>query len=229
MAYPVDNFQGGNCPATHPVHLVSLFYEFIFNVGDFPFNPAGTPTWVLANGDTTGLGFHADFTNGWPTGDNNILQQALDTCGLETGGDVGACKVLQPYIDRAAASACQPETEVVNEEVGYDHPLSALPGDNPMWIGNSSKPSTPGYNYSPGYTSTSSILPSGWSNVGCIAEAPSGRAMVASYKSDAVNMTLSACATFCQSSGFPYAGVEYGQEWSVLLHAPARDFFAPPI
>ena len=61
MAYPVDNFQGGNCPATHPVHLVSLFYEFIFNVGDFPFNPAGTPTWVLANGDTTGLGFHADF------------------------------------------------------------------------------------------------------------------------------------------------------------------------
>jgi hypothetical protein len=29
MAYPVDTFQGGNCPASHPVHLVSLFYEFV--------------------------------------------------------------------------------------------------------------------------------------------------------------------------------------------------------
>lgn len=84
MAYPIDNFQGGNCPASHPVHLVSLFYEFvrsrpmivaislklthpplqIFFTGDHPFNEAGTPTWVFANGDTTGLGFHADFTNG---------------------------------------------------------------------------------------------------------------------------------------------------------------------
>ena len=36
-----------------PVHIVSIFYEFVFYVGDYPFNPAGTPTWVFANGDTS--------------------------------------------------------------------------------------------------------------------------------------------------------------------------------
>lgn len=29
MAYPIENFQGGDCPSTHPVHLVSLFYEWV--------------------------------------------------------------------------------------------------------------------------------------------------------------------------------------------------------
>lgn len=126
MAYPIDNFQGGNCPSTHPIHLVSLFYEWIFSVGDFPFNKDG-PTWAFANGDTTGYGFHADFTNGW---DIDILQSALDTCGLETNGVVDNCAALQPYIDHQAASACQPEMPVVNEDIGFGHAISKLPGNN---------------------------------------------------------------------------------------------------
>ncbi|KAL7414958.1 hypothetical protein BDY24DRAFT_278794 [Mrakia frigida] len=212
MAYPLDNPQGGNCPSTHPVHLVSLFYEFVWSVGDFPFNAVGTPTWVLANGDTTGLGFHGDFTNGWPTGDNNILQQAIDTCGDETGGVVDECAVFVPYIDREAAAACQPEGAIVDEAIGWGSPISALPGDNPIWIGNGSKPTTAGYSANPGYTVTSSALPSGWSNLGCIAEGTSGRAMNGGYKSDSANMTLGVCATYCEGLGLPYAGVEYGQE-----------------
>lgn len=29
VAYPIETYQGGNCPSTHPVHLVSLFYEWV--------------------------------------------------------------------------------------------------------------------------------------------------------------------------------------------------------
>lgn len=39
------------------MHLPGLFYEFVYSVDKFPFNAEG-PTWVLANGDTTGLGMH---------------------------------------------------------------------------------------------------------------------------------------------------------------------------
>lgn len=37
VAWPSGGVDGGDCPATHPVHMVSLFYEFIFNVQSFPF------------------------------------------------------------------------------------------------------------------------------------------------------------------------------------------------
>ncbi|OJT05575.1 hypothetical protein TRAPUB_3588 [Trametes pubescens] len=51
MAYPIQNYNSGDCPASHPVHLVSLFYEMLVSVDQFPYTGAGT--WVLANGDTT--------------------------------------------------------------------------------------------------------------------------------------------------------------------------------
>ncbi|CED84112.1 beta-1,6-N-acetylglucosaminyltransferase, contains WSC domain [Phaffia rhodozyma] len=73
---------------------------------------------------------------------------------------------------------------------------------------------------------TSSVdhtLPTGWNSVGCIAEATvTLRALAAAvYKAD--NMTLEACASFCehlyhfflripQSQELPYAGLEYNTE-----------------
>ncbi len=45
MAWPSGGVDGGECPSTHPVHLVSLFYEFIFEVQNFPFNDPSVPTW----------------------------------------------------------------------------------------------------------------------------------------------------------------------------------------
>lgn len=74
MAYPIDGYpDSGNCPDTHPVRLVTLFYEQVFDVGSFPYNGPGTcmcttsrygyvidlfMLGVLANGDDTGYGFH---------------------------------------------------------------------------------------------------------------------------------------------------------------------------
>lgn len=202
----------------------------------------------------------SDFTNGWPSGNTttgSVLQNALDTCGLETGGAVdgecesmekgwegkserkdvacfgsrsgltdffhpsilSACAAFVPYIDRNAAAACSPENQVVNEDIGWGKPVSALPGNNLIWIGNSTtkvsisypshlpdfelmpgcfvpQPVAANYTFSGGYTTTSSVLPTGWSNLGCIAEASSGRALV-SANTNAANMTLAVCAAYC--------------------------------
>ena len=111
MAYPIQNFNSGDCPASHPVQLISLFYEMFVNVGDFPYNGAGT--WVLANGDTTGYGHHGDFQNGW---DVDLLQTAIDTC-VNANGNVMDCPALAAVYDHAASDACVIEEDVVEERL----------------------------------------------------------------------------------------------------------------
>jgi len=113
MAWPSGGVDGGECPTSHPVHLVSLFYEFIYEVQNFPFNNGSDPTWVFANGDASGYGLHADFINGWPELINgtNVLQQAIEQCNDNdgVGGELKNCPPFVPYLDYGAASACTPE------------------------------------------------------------------------------------------------------------------------
>lgn len=156
------------------------------------------------------------------------------SCGLETGGDVYACKVFAPYLQ--SNPGCKPENPVVDEPNGLGYSevqwtfcssttetdcrvalsvkaIKALPGNNPIWSGNSTtKPSDPNFNTtSPGFTVVKSVLPTGYSRTGCIAEASSGRIFTAaSTTSD--DMTLAVCAAFCATFELPYAGVEYGRE-----------------
>ena len=216
MAWPSGGVDGGDCPASHPVRLVSLFYEFIYAVQNFPFNPAGTPTWVFANGDTTGYGMHGDFLNGWPAYNNgtNVLQQALEQCNDNNGvgGELNNCPPFVPYLDSASAQACLPQNLMVNEDVGFDRPLARLPGNNPIWIGNSTtKPSWPGYVESSTFTNFKSVIPQGYEYVGCIAEGTSGRALQGASVSSA-NMTQAVCVSYCESLGFPLAGMEYSTQ-----------------
>lgn len=217
MAWPSGGVDGGDCPASHPVHLVSLFYEFIFQTQDFAYNNGSQPTWVWANGDTTGYGLHADFINGWPSLVNgtNILQRAIDECNINNGvgGNLQDCPPLAPFLDNRAAYACQPENPIVNEDIGDRGKIFSLPGNNPLYTGpgmvtgngTSTDPE-------PGLVNTTSPLPSGWTRSGCIGEAPNaGRALsAASMTSD--NMTRGGCVSFCASKGLPLAGVEYGRE-----------------
>lgn len=56
MSYPIGAYNDGACPDSHPVHLLSLFYEYLAPTGNFPYNGAGT--WMLSNGDNQGLRFH---------------------------------------------------------------------------------------------------------------------------------------------------------------------------
>lgn len=48
-----------------PKKFPTLQFEAHWLTSTFPHNGAGSVNWVLANGDTTGFGIHADFMNGW--------------------------------------------------------------------------------------------------------------------------------------------------------------------
>ncbi|KAJ9114082.1 hypothetical protein QFC22_005902 [Naganishia vaughanmartiniae] len=210
MAWPSGGVDGGTCPSTHPVHLPMLFYEVVYDVQKFPYNNNGT-TWVFAQGDTTGYGFHGDFVNGWPSLINgtNILQQAIDHC--EVGGVLDNCPPFVPFLDNAAAGACQPANPKVDEDIGDGHGIKALPGNNPVTIAGSTYVSNAN-NSAIGYIGTTSTIPIDYSYVGCIAEGSLGRALTGASWISATAMTRGACVSFCSDKGFAYAGVEFGQE-----------------
>ena len=215
MAWPSGGVDGGECPATHPVRLVSLFYEFIYQVQNFPYNDPQYPTWVFANGDTTGYGMHGDFLNGWPAYNNgtNILQAAIDGCNDDNGvgGELNNCPPFVPYL--SGGSGCGPQNLLVNEDIGMGHPIAKLPGNNLMWIGNSTtKPVYANYTETAtNYTDFKSIIPAGYTETGCVAEGTTGRALgAATWSAD--NMTRGACVSWCQGQGYPLAGVQYGRE-----------------
>ncbi|KIO28080.1 hypothetical protein M407DRAFT_6960 [Tulasnella calospora MUT 4182] len=217
MAYPIDGHpDSGNCPSTHPVRLVTLFYEQVFDVGSFPYNGAGS--WVLSNGDDTGYGFHADFQNGWEAGDNSLLQQAIDQC-TNLSGELTDCPVLKPYLDDDAKEACQPVNPIPDEDVGYRGPgvtigtsTPTVPGCNPIWTGTGPKPTCSTNPPVPAFKSPQSVLPAGWTAGKCMADGPGPRVLQGASLVDSVGMTRAKCAAFCDSKGFKYAGVEWSQE-----------------
>ncbi|KAI0367419.1 WSC-domain-containing protein [Pilatotrama ljubarskyi] len=203
MAYPVQAYNTGDCPDSHPVHLVSLFYEMFVSVDQFPYYGPGS--WVLANGDTTGYGHHGDFQNGW---DIDLLQEAIDTC-TAANGNVMDCPPLKAVFDQDAADACVLETSIVNENIGLTEPISALPGCNPIY--GSGKSQACAQAVAPQIVPAQNPLPSGWSELGCIAEGTSGRALPALTMKDP-GMTKAMCASYCGSHGYKLAGVEFGDE-----------------
>ncbi|KAK2767931.1 hypothetical protein FQN53_006411 [Emmonsiellopsis sp. PD_33] len=78
MAYP-SLVNDGVCPEGFETRLVSLFYETIWDTGKYK-GVAGK--FVLANGDPTGPGYHADFIEAWEPG---FLEQAVKTCTNPSG------------------------------------------------------------------------------------------------------------------------------------------------
>ncbi|KAG8970892.1 hypothetical protein FRC05_011660 [Tulasnella sp. 425] len=217
MAYPIDGHpDSGNCPSTHPVRLVTLFYEQVFDVGSFPYNGPGS--WVLSNGDDTGYGFHADFQNGWEVGDNSPLQQAIDQC-TNLSGELTDCPILKPYLDDDAKEACQPINPIPDEDVGYrgegvtvGTSTPTVPGCNPIWHGTGPKPTCSTNPPTPALKFPQSVLPDGWTAGKCMTDGPGPRVLQGASLVDAVGMTRAKCAAFCDSKGFKYAGVEWSQE-----------------
>ncbi|MCJ1341011.1 hypothetical protein MMC09_006307 [Bachmanniomyces sp. S44760] len=126
VAYPVGGYNGGVCPASHPYPLVSIFYEFLYDVNPqkYPRYGSGQP-FVWSMGDTTGYGLHGDFINGWQ---GDLLQNAMDTCNSNDTGiadNPPACPVLAGV--NANADTCHIAPTLNEQTVGL---LEKLPGCN---------------------------------------------------------------------------------------------------
>jgi len=120
VAYPaVGNFDGGVCPESHPVAILSIFYEFFFQTKSFYTSPDDRK-FAFANGDPTGFGYHGDFIMGWT--DRNLLQTAHRDCVTSAN-----CPKLgnQPQESRPLIFPA-----IYEEEVGLNGPIASLPGNN---------------------------------------------------------------------------------------------------
>ncbi|OCL01175.1 WSC-domain-containing protein [Cenococcum geophilum 1.58] len=208
MSYPAgQNYNNGPCPADFPVHLVSIFFEVLYDTNGFANEWYGnSQPFVLANGDSTGYGFHGDFVNGWNV---NVLQKAVDNC-LADSGQVSDCHEVTTY----TASECQAcrLPSVVNEQV--DGWMSALPGCNPVTNGPGPAPKTPCAvtPLSPPETNFVDLTVSkSWEYTGCGSDNYYSRTFTG--KSESTNdMTVEKCVDFCSSNGYSYAGLEYSRE-----------------
>jgi len=119
MAYPaIGDYNGGVCPSSHPVALLSIFYEFFFDVGTYT-----DRKFVFANGDPTGYGFHGDFVMGWT--DRDKLQTAHRDCvSAADCPSLGNQPASQPALLHPAPT---------DEDVGTSgKPIAKLPGNNPV-------------------------------------------------------------------------------------------------
>lgn len=118
MAYPaVGDFNGGVCPQSHPVALLSLFFEFFFDTSSY----TDINRFAFAMGDNTGYGFHGDFLMGWT--DRDLLQTAHADCVASSN-----CPALgnQGQTPRALL------VPAPVENIGLNGPIPTLPGNNPV-------------------------------------------------------------------------------------------------
>ena len=139
MSYTYNgNPRNGPCPWSHPIRLPSMMLEAVWLPGNYAPGQSlkGHLTW--ANGDTTGYGFHGDFTNGW---DRDVFQRAMASPACVGQNDqmpMSACPVFAESMDSNKARACRPTAGTLIESTGVveNAPISALPGCNPLceWI-----------------------------------------------------------------------------------------------
>ncbi|KAK4690024.1 hypothetical protein P7C73_g77, partial [Tremellales sp. Uapishka_1] len=164
VAYPTDGSNGYHCPAAFPKKFITVQFETVFQVYNYPFNGAGEINWVLANGDSSGYGIHADFMNGW---NPDTLQGVVTDCRYMNSSSVNSgsyllssfhssrlmslpdptapenCAHLNKTIDLDATYSCHLQTPIVDEAVGENYAIPNLPGCNALWSGNVSKPACP--------------------------------------------------------------------------------------
>nr|POE75582.1 putative fungistatic metabolite [Quercus suber] len=210
MAYPIQHYDNGVCPDSHPVPLISIFFEVIYQTNNFADKWWSTTThpFVFAMGDRTGYGFHGDFINGW---DVTALQAAVDTC-TNLSGTLQDCPVFANSLFTAQQSqACRIPPTVEEQVTGT---LSKLPGCNPHTSGP--KPAIPQTcaappigKATPDYTDVTKSLK--WKYAGCANDSVSDRTFRgATYFANSMNVT--ACIAFCKSKGFSLAGLQYASQ-----------------
>lgn len=209
MSYPIGAYNDGKCPDTHPVHLVSIFYEIIWDTGKFSNKWYGNDQpFLWAQGDPTGYGFHGDFLMGW---DRSILQKAVDQCTSDSGR-VEDCPVFQLYPD-SVAEGCKLASKIDEDVQG---PFAKLPGCNPVQKGPDRAQiimTCDGNNATIGQGKSffKDLTSSGWGYQGCGTDNYYSRALTGASTSQ-TDMTNDKCVKYCGDKGFSIAATEYSKE-----------------
>ncbi|KAJ4293594.1 hypothetical protein N0V90_008877 [Kalmusia sp. IMI 367209] len=125
VAYP-DLVNGGKCPEGFNKRIPSLFFETIWQTYEFKGLPG---TFMFANGDPTGCGYHGDFLNGWSTDIlGNAIQQCTNPSGLlsdcpvfelQTEDDGSKCEIKMP--EELAADNCASPADGLCGNVPVQH------------------------------------------------------------------------------------------------------------
>ncbi|KZV98378.1 WSC-domain-containing protein, partial [Exidia glandulosa HHB12029] len=208
VSYPIEHFNGGKCPDTHPVHLVSIFYEILWDINEWADmwwdgNGVGHP-FTLSMGDPTG--YHGDFLNGW---DTDVLQSAIDQC-TNNSGVIEDCKLLDLRTDDEMGDCALP-ARVPDKLNGW---IDRLPGCNDVYPGPDNAkmqpPSACGAPVTMLPKDTSIITAvAGWTTRGCGVD-KGERILSKQYKNGA--MTPQVCTAYCAENGYKFAGLEYSSE-----------------
>ena len=211
MAYPTEySYDNGPCPASHPVHMISVFFEVIYSSIDFPWwvPEDGTQPFVFAMGDPTGYGFHGDFLNGW---DVPTLQAATNLCTNESGS-ISDCPVFD-FFDDSTINAClvAPSVRDANGSIEVTTGiLDALPGCNPVQWDNAS-PVACNETHTIGEPMSFASDYNGWTYVGCGEDNATNRTFSASqWWSNSVSVDT--CMDYCKAQGYNYIGLEYATQ-----------------
>ncbi|KAF9738171.1 hypothetical protein PMIN06_005215 [Paraphaeosphaeria minitans] len=137
MAYPTAGGSGIDaCPKDfQAARFPAIFIEFWWDVSAFDGQySANDNPWVLAQGDPTGFGMHADFKNGWKKG---VLAKATSddgycNCGCGCGDDqMRQCFGVENVNNDADIANCSAKS-VFPSETGV---VQKLPGCNPIQDG----------------------------------------------------------------------------------------------
>lgn len=216
MSYPKDTaHDNGRCPASHPKHMISLFFEVIYDTNHFAsmwpsadkMGRSGQP-FVFAQGDPTGYGFHGDFVNGW---DVAKLQHATDNCNSNSGRIEDCPTFKNDFFTPEQNHACKVPV-VLGTNV--DGPMKLLPGCNVVSQGPErvvppiSCSRIPPVGVRSSFTDVTS---KGWKYLGCAGDDYYTRSFTGASTNQA-NMTVEGCVAFCKGKGFSLAGAEYGTE-----------------
>lgn len=209
MSYPVgQEYNTGGCPPDFPVHMVSLFFEVLYDTAPFLDQWEGDQhPFVFSNGDATGYGYHGDFVNGW---DVSVLQRAIDEC-TDDSGLVERCPVVTQYTGEET-QACR-LAEDVNEVI--DGHLDQLPGCNPVTYGpERAVPQQCDDGVQMGIRKMNYVdltQSKKWEYVGCGRDNIGDRAFTGPSWSRN-NTTVESCIDSCSAEGYSYAGLEYKGE-----------------
>ncbi|KAF2108326.1 hypothetical protein BDV96DRAFT_652894 [Lophiotrema nucula] len=213
VVYPATgNYDGGTCPSSHPVQLITLFYEVYYDTKGFKNLWYGDKQpFVFSNGDATGYGYHGDFVNGW---DEASLQKGITTCS--DGKADCEKRAFGTLREQGEAQACKLPSMIDEKVSGV---LPALPGCNPVTYGpapttQQANCAAPKLNLkaSPAAMGYVDLTKSkGFKYIGCGKDI-AGQRTLNTAQISGNDMTVEKCVDFCKSKNLAYAGLEYSGE-----------------